>query len=52
MPTEGEIIKGLVGKAQTEWEQLKDIYIEETKAQAVANADAQKAEDLKKSLWL
>lgn len=50
MPTEGEIIKGLVGKAQTEWEQLKDIYIEEAKAQIASNADAQKAEDLKKSL--
>ncbi len=52
MPTEGEIIKWLVVKAQNEWEQLKDIYIEEQKAQAVANADAQKAEDLKKSLGL
>lgn len=52
MPTEGEIIKWLVVKAQNEWEQLKDIYIEEQKAQAVANADAQKAEELKKSLGL
>ena len=52
MPTEGEIIKWLVVKAQNEWEQLKDIYIEEQKAQAVANSDAQKAEDLKKSLGL
>ena len=52
MPTEGEIIKGLVVKAQNEWEQLKDIYIEEVKAQIVANADAEKAEELKKSLGL
>jgi hypothetical protein len=52
MPTEGEIIKGLVVKAQNEWEQLKDIYIEEVKAQSAASADAQKAEDLKKSLGL
>lgn len=52
MPTEGEIIKGLVVKAQNEWEQLKDIYIEEMKAQIVANADAEKAEELKKSLGL
>jgi hypothetical protein len=52
MPTEGEIIKGLVVKAQNEWEQLKDIYIEEDKANAQANADAQKAEDLKKTLGL
>ncbi len=52
MPTEGEIIKGLVVKAQNEWEQLKDIYIEEEKAQVVANADADKAEQLKKSLGL
>ena len=50
MPTEGEIIKGLVIKAQNEWEQLKDIYTEEIKAQASADVDAQKAEDLKKSL--
>lgn len=52
MPTEGEIIKWLVIKAQNEWEQLKDIYIEEVKAQSAASADAQKAEDLKKSLGL
>jgi hypothetical protein len=52
MPTEGEIIKWLVVKAQNEWEQLKDIYTEEVKAQASANVDAQKAEDLKKSLGL
>jgi hypothetical protein len=52
MPTEGEIIKGLVVKAQNEWEQLKDIYIEEEKATAVANADREKAEDLKKSLGI
>ncbi len=52
MPTEGEIIKGLVVKAQNEWEQLKDIYIEEMRAQVVANADAEKAEELKKSLGL
>ena len=52
MPTEGEIIKGLVIKAQNEWEQLKDIYTEEEKANAKANEDAQKAEDLKKSLGL
>ena len=36
MPTEGEIIKGLVVKAQNEWEQLKDIYTEEDKANAKA----------------
>ena len=52
MPTEGEIIKWLVVKAQNEWEQLKDIYTEEVKAQASADVDAQKAEDLKKSLGL
>jgi hypothetical protein len=52
MPTEGEIIKGLVVKAQNEWEQLKDIYKEEDKANEKANEDAQKAEDLKKSLGL
>ena len=50
MPTEGEIIKGLVVKAQNEWEQLKDIYIEEEKASAKASEDAQKAEDLKRTL--
>jgi hypothetical protein len=52
MPTEGEIIKWLVVKAQNEWEQLKDIYIEEEKASAKANEDAQKAEDVRKSLGL
>jgi hypothetical protein len=52
MPTEGEIIKGLVVKAQNEWEQLKDIYIEEEKANIQANADAKKAEELKKTLGL
>jgi hypothetical protein len=52
MPTEGEIIKWLVVKAQNEWEQLKDIYTEEEKANAKASEDAKKAEDLKKSLWL
>jgi hypothetical protein len=52
MPTEGEIIKGLVVKAQNEWEQLKDIYIEEEKANAKANADAAKADELKKSLGI
>lgn len=52
MPTEGEIIKWLVTKAQNEWEQLKDIYTEEEKANAKANEDAAKAEELKKSLGL
>ncbi|MFZ2255731.1 MAG: hypothetical protein WAW59_02695 [Patescibacteria group bacterium] len=52
MPTEGEIIKGLVVKAQNEWEQLKDIYTEEEKANAKANEDAKKAEELKKTLGL
>lgn len=52
MPTEWEIIKGLVVKAQNEWEQLKDIYIEEAKAQAVADADALKAEEMRKALWI
>lgn len=52
MPTEGEIIKWLVVKAQNEWEQLKDIYLEERKATLSANTDAMKAEELKKSLWL
>jgi hypothetical protein len=39
-------------KAQNEWEQLKDIYIEEEKANLQANSDAQKAEELKKTLGL
>lgn len=52
MPTEWEIIKWLVVKAQNEWEQLKDIYIEEEKAAKVASADAIKAEELKKSLGI
>lgn len=52
MPTEWEIIKWLVVKAQNEWEQLKDIYIEEEKANQKANEDAKKAEELKKTLGL
>ena len=52
MPTEGEIIKWLLIKAQNEWEQLKDIYREEEKANAKANEDALKAEEMRKSLWL
>ncbi len=52
MPTEWEIIKWLVVKAQNEWEQLKDIYAEEEKANAKANEDSVKAEELKKSLGL
>lgn len=52
MPTEWDIIKGLVIKAQNEWEQLKDIYIEEEKARKKANADTEKADELKKSLGL
>ena len=39
-------------KAQNEWEQLKDIYAEEEKANAKSNEDAIKAEELKKSLGL
>ncbi len=52
MPTEWDIIKWLVVKAQNEWEQLKDIYIEEEKANEKASEDAKKAEELKKSLWI
>lgn len=52
MPTEGEIIKGLLIKAQNEWEQLKDIYIEEEQATARANEDAMKADEMRKSLGL
>lgn len=50
--SEGEIIKGLVVKAQNEWEQLKDIYAEEEKSQAQSQKDAQKADEIKKNLWL
>jgi hypothetical protein len=52
MPTEGEIIKWLLTKAQNEWEQLKDIYIEEERASARANEDAIKADEMRKSLGL
>lgn len=52
MPTEWEIIKWLLVKAQNEWEQLKDIYIEEEKAATKANEDAQKADEMRKSLGL
>jgi hypothetical protein len=52
MPTEGEIIKNLVIKAQNEWEQLKDIYQEEERANAKASEDAKKADEMRKSLGL
>ena len=50
--TEGEIIKGLVVKAQNDWEQLKDIYIEEFRAEEQARLDVQKAEELRKNLGI
>lgn len=50
--TEGEIIKGLVVKAQNEWEQLKDIYAEEIRSAEQARLDAQKADEIKKTLGL
>lgn len=50
--TEGEIIKWLVVKAQNEWEQLKDIYLEEDRAAEQARIDAQKAEEIKKNMGL
>jgi hypothetical protein len=50
--TEGEIIKGLVVKAQNEWEQLKDIYTEEVRAAEQARLDEQKADEIKKTLGL
>lgn len=52
MTTEGEIIKGLVIKAQNEWEQLKDIYREEAASAEQARKDAMKAEEIKKNLGL
>ena len=52
MPTEGEIIKGLLIKAQNEWEQLKDIYVEEVRANDKADEDSKKAEEVRKTLWL
>lgn len=50
--TEWETIKGLVVKAQNEWEQLKDIYITEMEQAEQERRDFEKAEELKKSLWL
>ena len=50
MPTEGEIIKGLLIKAQNEWEQLKDIYAEEVRANDKADEDNKKAEEVRKTL--
>ena len=50
MPTEGEIIKGLLIKAQNEWEQLKDIYVEEVRANDKADEDSKKAEEVRKTL--
>lgn len=50
--TEGEIIKGLVVKAQNEWEQLKDIYTDEIRAADQARADQLAADEIKKNLGL
>lgn len=52
MDSEWEIIKWLVVKAQNEWEQLKDIYTEEEKSQAQSQKDSEKADEIKKNLWL
>ena len=40
------------GVPHFEWEQLKDIYVEEEQANAKANEDAIKAEEVRKSLGL
>lgn len=50
--TEGEIIKGLVIKAQNDWEQLKEIYHEELRAAEQDRLDAQKVEEMKKNLGI
>jgi hypothetical protein len=39
-------------KAQNEWEQLKDIYTEESIAREKANADTAKADELRASLGI
>lgn len=52
MPTEWEIIKWLLIKAQNEWEQLKDIFAEELRANDKADEDSKKAEEVRKTLWL
>ncbi len=50
MPTEGETIKGLVMKARNEWEQLKVIYIEETKQQSTQSEEQKKIDEMRKNL--
>lgn len=52
MASEGEVIKGLVIKAQTEWEQLKEIYEDEARTEAQAAQDEAKAEALKQQLGI
>ena len=52
MPTEGETIKSLVVKAHNEWEQLKNIYIDEEKQAEVQNEEQAKIEEMKKNLGI
>lgn len=52
VPTEWEVIKWLVSKAQTEWQQLKEIYSEEARSASQAELDKERAEEIKKNLGL
>ncbi len=52
LPKEGETIKKLVTDKLWEWKMLKQMYIDELKNRQVANEDANKIDDIKKSLGL
>lgn len=52
MPTEGDTIRQWVIAAQNNWEQLKDMYLEEKRALEQSRLDAEKADEIKKSLGL
>ncbi|MDD4530541.1 MAG: hypothetical protein PHO80_03265, partial [Candidatus Gracilibacteria bacterium] len=52
MPKEGDTIKKLVDEKRKEWEQLNDIYVQESKEKEQSTGDQTKINDLKKSLGI
>jgi len=52
MPKEGDTIKKLVDEKRKEWDQLRDIYIQESKEKEQSNEDQSKIDNLKKSLGI
>ena len=52
MPKEGETIKKLVVEKKAEWNQLKQIYIDELQAKKSQTKDQDQIDDIKKDLGL